>query len=580
MTERPVSFGRVLTVCCVVLFLFQLLGMSINLYGNRYEMNSYAMEAAARSGFLQPEGNVAVYSAVPLYAVEDACRYLDVNVTYYDSLTDEALEAELIVVGKDVNAGEAQKLLERCNSGARILFSGVQTLRRQEDNPALWQLLGVLNVVSSNRLTKSLRLYDGFLLGGQVTYTDVQQYFPYYQLRAGCRVYGAALLGDPEEADVESVPVMWRVGTGSGFAFVINMDVLTLHAGAGVFSAACAQFMDEMIYPVVNAQALLLNNFPIMAEENSAQLYAYYYQSCNSLFINRLLPETTAALNTFNYPMACTFSGCIDPTAVTDADRLWHYMPQYIRLIIGRQGEMGISAYSSQPGTHAKKLTDDLERHAQSAGSYSLTVLSQDNMPARELEPLLETEPLLSDIQTVVASQTEDTAAYRYINDRVVQLPVTATLNQYRYQGMSDLYFRSMQTCTLSSLMKADFAQVLYPQSADDDWVRISNRWSSGIRAAITPFDSLEKLNVTQSARRARTFLNLAWQVSTQEDAITLNVTSAEFPAYFLYRSGGRCIDSAQGASFTQVETGVYLLSIRQENVTLHTRPTQEIGFR
>ena len=535
-----------LVISLVVLAVFQFLGMSIDLFGNQYEINRYAKEAVSQNTDVTTNETVSVYADEPLAAVDDACAYMKKSYVYYDTFGAQALDASVVVIAKPLSPDQSELLLAACRSGISVIFAGMPSIASEDEDPALWNLLGLNGVGDTTDETTGLRMYDGFLLGGQITYEDINDRYTHYQLRVGCRVFAAGLLGDPDDPEVEIAPVLWRVGVEGGYAFVISTDLMRRHAYAGIFSAAYAQVRETTVYPVVNAQALLIDNFPFLTEENTDTLRAFYHQSCSGLFINRLLPDISATLNLYGYPMSCTFSGSLDYTTALSNRAQWSMLREYIRLIIGRQGEMGVSAFSLNEGTHTKKLLLELTLHNREAKGYTLTVLARDNMPLSELKILLRQDSRLSSIQTVVASREEDMERYEYLTPKVVQVPSTVNLNHF--DDHADLEMRGMQTLTLSCVMKGDIERVIYPTGTNDDWVNVHEEWTETLSAASAAFKDLSRVNVTEAGARARNMLNSSVAYKAEGDTTTLAISGATYPAYFLYRRAGYAITDAVGA--------------------------------
>lgn len=586
MNERP-NYVAITLLMCVVMLLFQLVGMSLGLFDSDYEINRYA--TLARDGSPEPDIPAAAEAGTPdvavltlpgtendpTPAVTDGCAYLRLSMRRYEQLTPEALDAGLLVVARPFTAEEIPVLQARCAAGKPILYASLPEMALLQESEDACLLLGIKRISRVALQTTGLHMYTGFLLGGEMVYENLRPVVPYFLLMPGFKVYMAGLTSVATDENAVRAPVLWRAAVGSSLVSVVNGDYLATHSGIGIFTALLADLRGALCYPVVNAQTMMVQNFPFLSVENDAAVRLNYRQSSEKLFFNALLPDVTAVFNLAQYPLSCFFTSALDPSQALDIK--WDSLKLYIRLIVGRSGEMGLSGYARDPESAPSKLLSDLQRMRELAHAYTLTIFSPNGMAESDYLPLLADGQPLESVRTVIAPLREnrDIDVYRYVTDRAMQIPVT--MDAYQTDDQTVLAHRSIETALLASNLSVDMAPVLYPASDGDDWVRLNKAWSDNLSAIMYPFRKLDKLSVSEADLRAHAFLNLRYRVEYEPGTVRIHFDRLDGEAYFLLRLAEGKVERVTGADVQELEQGAYLLTIREPNVLATV--TQSPGF-
>ncbi len=581
--EQKPSFILLVLLAAVVLLLFQLAGMSLGMFSSDYEVNKYAGLALPDRKVIITRGSIALIApcdeSIPCAA--DACAYLHRGYQRYDAVCEEALYAECIIIAKPEWALENElPLLKRyCERGGTLIVAQLPQTEQIDQSDELRALLGIGGILNAAQTTKGTRYYQHFLLGGNATYDELIDTIPHFWLEAGYKILAAGLTDKPDNYKAGTVPLIWRTRTDNAYVYLVNCDALTRRSGLGILYALLTDAGQNALYPVINAQAALVENFPYLANENTDLLTQRYHQSSSKLLMNTLLPEVTATLSTSGFPLNGAFAASLDGS-ITNEDKSWEQLTLYIQLIVGRSGEMAASAYSRDPAMAGEKLLRDLEQLRQRARGYTITALSAANLEKAELLQLLRSDKRLENIRTIVTPRTEsgDVDAYAYLDEKRMQLPVL--MNGFAITQRDRLALSSMETALLSSVFSVDMSRVLYPQSEADDWVRLSKVWSDDVSAAYYPFHKLERLTLTQTDARTRQFLNMDYEVDEQDGTYILRSDVQGTSAYFLLRVPGRKVERVTGGSFTRVEDGAYLITVQAPEVEIVTRAEHEMLYQ
>lgn len=70
---------------------------------------------------------------------------------------------------------------------------------------------------------------------------------------------------------------------GNSYVFAVNGDYMEDEAGLGILTGMLYETRDYLIYPVVNAQNLIMANFPGLAEENTVQMQDIYGNTASAV---------------------------------------------------------------------------------------------------------------------------------------------------------------------------------------------------------------------------------------------------------------------------------------------------------
>ena len=148
------------------------------------------------------------------------------------------------------------------------------------------ELLGIKKITADQVTVKGMDLYANLMLGGENIYEakkqeekkmqDLELTFPWFKLAGGTKAY---MKGIPEDSTlkVQEHPVaIWRKSTGNAYVFAVNGDYMEDETGLGILTGMLYETRDYLIYPVVNAQNLIAANFPVLTEENTAQMQEIY----------------------------------------------------------------------------------------------------------------------------------------------------------------------------------------------------------------------------------------------------------------------------------------------------------------
>ena len=101
---------------------------------------------------------------------------------------------------------------------------------------------------------------------------------------------------------------------------------------------------------------------------------------------------------------------------------------------------------------------------------------------------------------------------------------------------------------------------------------------SSALTTYWAPFRVFDRTTLAESDQRVRVFLNLDYDVSRNNDEITIEVGGRDDnTCYFMLRTHGEEIDGMDGGTYEKIEGNAYLLTIDSDEVKLHLIDTNTL---
>lgn len=594
------NFLTITIITAITFFLFQFLNIAKERW-NDYEVNSYAEDTrslADQSSVYEAEGMEVVYigkdQADPAESVVASwTRYVKKGFASYTSpeelekaLTDDGKEKpQMVVVDPDAVSWEDAKETERLQSfveeGISLIFSRVPDVKVLKENPALCGLLGIQKIKSERTTVKRLHLYEGFLLGGEMIYQakteqeeknqDMDLTFPWFQLESGTKVY---MKGIPEDETLkaEEYPVViWRKSFGNAYVFAVNGSYMEDATGLGLLTGMLGEMSDYTIYPVVNAQNLILADYPGFAEENDETMEKLYSQSVRGVFRDIVWPAITAIHEKNNMGLSFMLSPQLD---YSDAKKpVGKDLRYYLKEINEARAEAGLSADTVSDTDIREKLAEDEAFIGSEMPQFQIASFYQGDLSEKELAKALE-QPVLQNVCTVVKAQDSKSDLLDYENENVTSQRVVTDGFAHTYR--EDFRVKSIETALGYSSVLADMSQVVYPESEEDGWEKLSEKLSANISTYWKNFQGFDGTTVSECDKRIRNFFALSYTEERKNDIITLKKEGTDEPVWFILRTHNEDIGQMGGGSFKKLEDGVWLIEADSNNVILKLKNSEK----
>lgn len=595
------KFFSIATMMFVLFFLFQF-SMVIRDSKNIYDVNSSLTEKKT-DGENQwtPSDSVTGSDSSVVFvgnkagdmgtAVSRWCTYAKRKLISCKSVRtyksdDKNLPEMMILESEKYADGDNLTTLETLEKkGVIVVFGCLENAKNIQNNKALMKFLGIQKVVAEETHLAGVKLFEGLLLGGEVTYNtskdkeekkrqDLELDVPWYQVGSGTKTYMVGLLDEKTGKNVENedLPtIIWRNGIDYGSVFAVVGDYMKDSTALGLLDGMRAEALQYTIYPIVNAQNLSMVNFPVFADENNTEMLKLYSQSVTGIARDIMWPALISVVEKSDMKMTCFIQPQADYT--DDIEPKSGNLEFYLKQMKEQSAEAGISLEYQKLDKAEDKVTKDTEFFENEKINYRFGAAFAKEKDLKGI--LKDTDSgLLGDVGTLVCDYTENQPVVSYYSDSVTLQTVTSDGMNYAYSD--DIRMRSIQTALGYTNVMLDMYDIFWPQEKTDRWEVMQKRFSSNLLTYWKNFRDFDSTTLSESNARIRTFLNLAYSQSREDNTITLQ--TSEVGSWFILRTHGEEIDEIDGGSQTEIEADAYLICVEDTTVKIRLKE-QELYY-
>lgn len=524
--------------------------------------------------------------------VKEWASYTKRDVAGYETLSSlnvaerERELPEMLVIDSGyidwMQESEIGFLTECVEQGTHLVFSSLPDVSVIKRSRQIRKLLGIREVKRTETTVEGIHLYGGFLLGGEMVYTtdkkeerkfqDMELTFPWYSLSSGTKVYMKGIPED-EEVDTEDYPVViWRKSFGSAYVFAVNGGYMEGMTGLGLLSAMSSEMYQYEIYPVVNAQSIVLAGYPSLADENRKVMQKYYERSMPLLHQESIWPNITTALQDYEIGLTCMMTPQYDYSDqnLPDSERLKGYMKNFHEKSV----EIGWSGLNISDTPSAEKLAEDQQFISETVGNYEFASFYAGDMDEGETVDALQSD-ILSSVRTVVRDYDENAVSpLGYLSEHITEQRAVVDGPNYSFQR--DFRARCVETALGYLNICCDMERVAYPKNKKDSWDELSKEFVRNVDVFGKVFKGFAEATASQCDARIRNFLLLDYTDSKKGNTVHLQISGVETTVWFVFRNYGSSIKEVEGGGFQELETGVYLIEADSSEVTIKLEPVDE----
>lgn len=595
------KFFSIATMMFVLFFLFQF-SMVLRDSKNTYDINSSLTEKKAdgRNRWTPSDNVTGADSSVVFIGNENGdmgtaisrwCTYAKRKLISCKSVStykadDKNLPEMMILESEKYADGDNLTTLEILEKkGVIIVFGCLENAKNIQNNKALMKFLGIQKVVAEETHLAGVKLFEGLLLGGEVTYNtskdkeekkrqDLELDVPWYQVGSGTKTYMVGLLDEKTGKNVENedLPtIIWRNGIDYGSVFAVVGDYMKDSTALGLLDGMRAEALQYTIYPIVNAQNLSMVNFPVFADENNTEMLKLYSQSVTGIARDIMWPALISVVEKSDMKMTCFIQPQADYT--DDIEPKSGNLEFYLKQMKEQSAEAGISLEYQKLDKAEDKVTKDTEFFENEKINYRFGAAFAKEKDLKGI--LKDTDSgLLGDVGTLVCDYTENQPVVSYYSDSVTLQTVTSDGMNYAYSD--DIRMRSIQTALGYTNVMLDMYDIFWPQEKTDRWEVMQKRFSSNLLTYWKNFRDFDSTTLSESNARIRTFLNLSYSQSREDNTITLQTSEAG--SWFILRTHGEEIDEIDGGSQTEIEADAYLICAEDTTVKIRLKE-QELYY-
>ena len=610
------NFAMMMTMMLVILVLF-LSSVVLKEYFNDYDVNHAAetemIERKTQETDAGAAENDTAEQQILYVGTEDNGYYRVIkewagyrkNTFWAFASLDEAYEnlqvkenqkTYLLLDGESIeqNANEASEVLSQyVEQGGVVVFYRMPSYQTINACAALQNLLGIQHLRAESVKLHEIRLYSGFLLGGETCYSftgvkepeliDMEREIPWYDISSRTKSYMVGFISakQKEALDVENedMPaIIWRSNLGDGSVFAVNGDYMKGEAALGILDAMVYESEDYALYPVVNAQNLSVAGFPDLTVENEETMAETYGMTTRQFCRDVLWPSLVAAAQKGNWKITSFLS--VKQSDASQNEPSQEDLIEYLKYFNEEAAEAGVSL--GRMGGSDLRLSVADERETLKnwnldyvfAGGY---VREENKEQISSLIDANGTLEFFQDLRTIVGQYREDQQILSWMSDRITLQNMTA--NAYRHSYKDSLRLKSLQTSLGYSNIQVDIYQVLWPESRKDEWEKVAEKMAANIDTYWKPFAVFDRTTISQSDSRVRNFLNGSAKSTRNEEQISIETKDFVGDAYLLLRTHGEKPDKMTGGTWKEIEEGAYLLHLTSKEASVTLKPKRELYY-
>ena len=601
----------------ILLFMFQFTGVMKEQL-SEYESNEYADDTTISfqrsDAFLAEQTSADACEVIYVgeaggaeeSVVKTWCSYrkrtffCSSSLALLDSLQDDALQV-LVVDGSKVTSEEEVAVLRReAQMGVTVIFATLPQSSVIREYRDLRELLGIRAVIADEIPLAGMHLFSGFLLGGEELYEvtepgeeerqDMNPSVPWYTTGAGTKTYMVGTLSDEtieqtvdneiraqyvgmdEEAAKNSLlpAILWRNSVDTAKIFCVNGDYLADISAVGILDAMMGETYDYDIYPVINAQNLVIADLPAFVSENEEEMQKRYSQSAQAVYQEIVWPSLTSIASRTGAKMTCMMTPQFTYTDEEEPDG--ENVTYYLKRLKEEHAEAGLSADSREGIPLSEKIKQDQTFWQTYAPSYRFLSLYADGVKS-----IGEESALPAEIRTV-ALGSGASEAVGYLNENVTLQPSTSS--GIRHTFLDDFKVKCMETALGYSNITLDLYSVTYPEGDEDSWEKMSKKIAANLGTYWKAYEAFDATTLTESDVRIRRFLALDYKQQRTDNVIILSLEHREDAAWFLLRLHGEEVTEVAGGSFEEVEDGVYLILAEEDEVSVEVQTGEEWQYQ
>ncbi len=431
-------------------------------------------------------------------------------VSSFDEIDwQQAKKAQVYVVSTQLTSQEIKTLSGYLDEGDCLVFLNSLSNEALLDEE-VQDLIGIERYSGEGE-------FEGFRVSGDLSFysmleqTKTKITADIVSVGEAVKKYAYAL--EEDEGNEELTPLMWRYIGESGRVYVLNNDIFEEMLGYGAITNIYSELQETYIYPIVNAYMFIVNSMPFADNYESVYLQEQYSRDAMNTQNSVFFSQFNSSMRRFGFEIS------------------W-YSPHFEEVLVSSNKDL--QYYLDEIEINGGEIAKNIDGELISVGDLS-------------------SELVMWSSGFSFSGGDNDTP----------MLPITVRPLSYEHDFIAvDAMAKS---CGFISIY-TDVDDFLY--DSGNDWVEYSLVYESILNYQAENYPWLDRVNVSEAARRALAFISIEPHYNYKNDAAEIFIKNFEGQAFFVVMTK-REVQTAQGATITEIGDGVYLVAANSDYVNI-----------
>lgn len=565
------EFFSIFLMMLALFFIFQF-SQVVKTNGNEYNRNDFAKDnkqpKMSDVKTDRPDKTVWIVAAEDGKIADSArqwCIYTKRGYTIFDSLPEPDGSGTVKTIIIDCNTvnieGKTDELYRLADMGATMIMANLPSSWYIDGDAGLKELLGITEVVENDVHINGIQIFDGFMIGGETVYIahnenekkfeDINLDVPWYNTGIGTKTYIVGVMDENQVHPYDFPKLVWRNYYQGTYIYAVNGEYCDGLMGIGFYDAMMYDVSDYFLYPVVNANNVMMSDFPYLSDENSEEINRIYSRTAEGFQKDIAWPGIVAMAKRRDFSLTNFLSTKYDFENNSEyGDDLIFYLQQLKEL----GAEAGRSLDYKGDITLGDKLDEDSEFYNNSDCSYDFRSIYlpewDDSLPELLRERNIK-------MKSIVCGMREGEPVLSFCDEDTTLQYATSRADEYTFKNA--LLYRSLLTSLGYSNVMIDMKKSFWPESADDEWQNFFDYVYSFITTYWSDDTGFEKTTVSESDDRVRKMLALEYIEEKTENGLSI-VTTRVSDAWYVLRTHGEVVTEVRNGTATRLERDIYLI--------------------
>lgn len=387
----------------------------------------------------------------------------------------------------------------------------------------------------------------------------------------------------------DGVPLVWEIPVGKGRAVVYNGERIGEKTNRGLLAAMLARTKATYVYPIINAKAFFIDDFPSPEPEGYYEkIYAEFGLTTSQFYRDVWWPDMLAFAERYGIKYTGliieSYNNQVKPPFAPEAGRkAKDNLIIYGRELLKMGGELGIHGYNHQslvpPGYAPEALgyepwesKEDMVASLRELKRYIGEVYPQYEIrvyvpPSNVLSPsgkeaIKEAFPDLKIFSSLYSGSLEERAYYQSFGrnaDGTFELPRVVSgfvlPDDMKWEAINVLNAQGIFT----HFIHPD--ELFYEESEGLTWKRMREGYGEMLAALEKRYGWLRSCTASQAVQHLDDYLHVTYRLREEGNALRISCQHAATGATFVLRSE-RPIEKTVNCQLQEIDAQTYLLRV------------------